>query len=215
MLPSRPEPFHDEFISSYLYRLARENGRTVGSFLKSSEIEAIINGNYAYLCQLTGFNKDIFLATFYNKFNRLLLYNIGLSKDPRESWFARETIKVCPFCFREEQYYRIHWKMHFSFSCTKHKLFLVRRCPKCSARLKDMSFGNILPLGICHKCKAEITDLPIIPIDNFEKIEMQNAFDQLLHAANLNSQVVIKTVEHIADLYWYLKDLFPNEDPYS
>ena len=111
MLPFRPLPFPNEYITSYIYRLARKNSRSINSFLTTSEIKDIIYGNVQRLCEVTGFEKNFLLDMTTMKYVHEEMRNDKSIHKYIDNIFDINTIKVCPECLTDKWYYRIQWKV--------------------------------------------------------------------------------------------------------
>lgn len=74
--------------------------------------------------------------------------------DPRvrQSWFSSfRSVRVCPQCIAEEgAYARLYWGVCPVFSCLKHRIFLIDRCPTCSRAIPALR----LHADLCPVCKT-------------------------------------------------------------
>ena len=71
--------------------------------------------------------------------------------------------RFCPLCLKEDNmpYMRKKWRLSFSTACTKHKIFLVERCPWCNTPVTQYKRKgkNIFP--ICYRCGHDLRNIPV------------------------------------------------------
>ncbi|TCK03840.1 TniQ protein [Phorcysia thermohydrogeniphila] len=67
----------------------------------------------------------------------------------------RHGLRFCPYCLREEEYFRKEWRLTFSTACVKHKVFLLDRCPECGEPLTIQKWKPDKFHFHCWKCGFE------------------------------------------------------------
>jgi len=168
-----PQPQNNELISSYMDRLSKANMFTRFALLSDigmvSEKHSIVKCNIntaideeslTKLSNRTGFPIDRLKAMTASRYADMITAESGQSSRWHLSnsyWFNATRIKVCPFCFKENNYYRIHWKLQLFNACIKHKVILIDKCHKCGIPIRDVSEKSrvIHEVGKCQHCGYE------------------------------------------------------------
>lgn len=215
---NRPERYLDESISSYLFRIARANYKSVGVLTASLGITKAewLSNNYSdeqisYIALQLNLNKnDLFLGT-YGTFNDLLNEN-------SHSYLLRNRMKFCPDCFREKPYHRIMWGLKPITICLQHYCRLIDTCTKCHFPLILDQFMN----GFCSRCgyRYHYSESILVPIGSIE-FEFQRDFQEALFQSGkmLNSIGVLNANQFLllAHCSFYLleglKSFFDKEAP--
>ncbi len=116
--------YEDESPTSYLMRLAEANSYNVASWLIRTE-------NGGYKGGLLNYNKTFQLLVNYPWTGfQYLEKTKELCSLPTNN-LVNNGLRYCPLCLRENRYYRMIWQLKSSFSCLKHKVWLVDNCPQC------------------------------------------------------------------------------------
>lgn len=181
LLPIHPHPLEDELLSSWLTRLALDNGLYIHAFYKTTlgleskiftrDLDRLfIPKLISTLEAKTGIPTDIMkehMLTYYeglisekvnvNGYSRWIL-PLGLYHRTRK----RLGVSYCPKCLEEDpiKYFRMYWRLSFVTFCHKHHCLLMDECPSCHKPVdyQRLGVGNsyyespINNLGICHGC---------------------------------------------------------------
>ena len=67
----------------------------------------------------------------------------------------RPGLRFCPYCLREEEYFRKEWRLTFSTACIKHRVFLLDKCPECGEPLTIQKWRTDKFHFHCWKCGFE------------------------------------------------------------
>ena len=152
ILPAHPKPFEDELLTSWLVRLAKNNGMKLETFAKQSlktktqlwnrdfdrgPIDSVVK----ILSEKTGRSvEDIMYLSLKNYQSKLYSYYCpsGII-----NWILplrvhhRKRIgfgqQFCSQCLMEDEvpYFRKCWRISLNTFCHKHKIMLREKCPNC------------------------------------------------------------------------------------
>lgn len=155
-----PKSHADENPVGYLIRLSELNKYGSYRWLVENENRVAIFSSHRRLVEL--FKK--YKWTDYESENNNVQDLVSMSL----VYFIRDTLRYCPLCISENNYYRIVWQLRVEVTCSKHRVWLEDLCPVCNK-----------PLGIalskiseCH-CGADIRDAK--PIEaSLDVLKMQN-----------------------------------------
>ncbi|WP_341282092.1 TniQ family protein [Paenibacillus sp. FSL H8-0537] len=173
MLINRPERYHDESISSYLYRLARANYRPLGVLLASFGItraewlrNMISEDKLIHIADHLVQDKNILHQGTYFVYRELLDENSDLH-------LLKNRMKFCPDCYREDAYHRMMWGLKPITICLQHGTRLIDACPSCEKPIEMEQFM----CGFCKCCDFyyKQTKSISIPFDSIE-FELQSEF---------------------------------------
>ncbi len=64
------------------------------------------------------------------------------------SYLVATRLRYCPECMRENEYWRMGWKLLYSVACTKHQTYLEDACPHCSKRVGVPDYVNRCNCGM-------------------------------------------------------------------
>lgn len=146
----RPKPVVGESFIGYLYRLARVNG------LNYEALALLFKNNAAPIKSYDVDDREKIKATAY----KLTGHEIDLF-DPWRFYlgyrplFDYKKLKICPECFAENLVYDAKWHSRLSFTCAKHRCFLIDQCPICSADID----ANTFIYGECGQCHTKIRQM--------------------------------------------------------
>jgi AraC-like DNA-binding protein/DNA-binding XRE family transcriptional regulator len=166
-LPLHPQPQSLESFSSYLQRMAEENGLCWPSDLShlfaipASTFTRIADYpllSFGVLAERTGCPLDHLLATTLypvgKKFSRSTLPN------PLVRFFAGSLgshLRYCPACLgAAKPYYSLLWRFLALPGCNKHRLRLLEQCGHCGNKIP--LFGLPARLGICPTCSGKLRE---------------------------------------------------------
>jgi TniQ len=192
-LPQRSEPQDWEDLPSLLSRVGRsmnyENARwvlhpqNVSRGIAPAALPRLhLRADYLLLARLLHLEEEqiyqLTLHRFASRFEQtptLLslqmatsLERAGLRHDACEQFFGSDTsITVCPCCLDEgKRYDRLYWRCRFVLYCPRHRIFLVRVCPKCRNPIPAFRPSPT----VCPSCKTgdyRTALLPLAPEDSW------------------------------------------------
>src|SRR3989339_802532 len=133
LFPVHPQPYTDELLSSYLYRLGHANIVSPFFILQQAwsahggKKRGFISPNefmIKNLMEMAKIPEQCFEDSSIHKYAGL---NNDLKTNKMERlirffWSPNHIVRVCPLCLEESLYYRILWKLGFVFACVKHKV---------------------------------------------------------------------------------------------
>lgn len=187
MLLNRPGRYSDESISSYLFRLARANYKSVGVLTASLGItraewlrNVFTDEQISHIALHLNLSKnDLFLGT-YGIYNDLLNGN-------SHSYLLRNRMKFCPDCFREKPYHRTMWGLKPITFCLQHSSRLIDTCTKCHLPIIFDQFIN----GFCNRCgyRYHYSESILVPFGSIE-FEFQRDFQEALYQSGKMLQTI-------------------------
>ncbi|TJZ77527.1 TniQ family protein [Chitiniphilus eburneus] len=191
MLPAHPQPLPDEILSSWMVRLAFENGYSIHTF-------------YANLlrCKLPIWTRDIdrhphpaILALLERQTGQSvealrlrtlqcyegLIYDV-LPQFGNAAWVRpagvfhrdrrRAGMQFCPACLADDRvpYFRLRWRLAFYGLCHIHGTCMLDCCPWCGSPVMFHRHGigrdRVIPhatLCLCSVCNADLREAPVAP----------------------------------------------------
>jgi hypothetical protein len=170
LLPLHPPPEPFESMTSYLIRLAEENGlRSMGGFVGLLRISygrltsICISPDYpapfalAGLSQITGCSEERLQQTTFLP----LIQRFGHTRGPHALQQFLEGslasgLRYCPCCLAEHSpaYYSLLWRFLALPGCTEHGIQLLDQCGHCQAPIPLFSFPP--RLGRCPACQGDL-----------------------------------------------------------
>ncbi len=81
----------------------------------------------------------------------------------RQRWSRTSGSRYCPQCLTERQgRWFLHWRLSWSFACTRHRTLLRDVCPHCGQVPRGYlsSAAGIRPLATCVKCSTDLRQAP-------------------------------------------------------
>jgi hypothetical protein len=190
LLLIRPKPLPDELLSSWLVRLAWENGRKLHPFstwnlclpryfwyrdidrsTPPELLEQIAQITGTELQMVTGTTLGSLLARFLDERSIVPKGPIPwlLPILPRGRRSLRPGVQFCPECLATDDipYFRRHWRLSFITVCPTHGIMMVDRCPQCQRPINfhrgDYGFHNLsdeAPWMFCPDCGHDWRDTP-------------------------------------------------------
>lgn len=176
-----PIPYHDELLSSWLFRISRANYTRISVIVnKLFKIKRFYERDF----DLYDFSK-IDLNTFYKitnlsnieklqlrKYHGFLKENINTKN--RKRWLVPisttsfkdifYSTRFCPKCLKENNYLKQKWRLMIVNICEKHLCFLQNHCPNCKKGLKYPNLHYEQKLSECYNCGFDLTKSEIIKI---------------------------------------------------
>ena len=172
-----PQPFEDEILSSWFCRMAVKNLCTPIAFLNLylGDYKAVFQGDLDWgredfirtLAEKTGLKEEKVYSLSLRSYEGFLFeerkkycshkpfINQTNSRGGRNRGFA---VRFCPYCLREQEYFRKKWRLAFSTACTKHRVFLLDRCPECGEPLTIQKWRDDKESFHCWKCGFEFKE---------------------------------------------------------
>ncbi len=174
----KTKPMHDESLTSWINRLARENlcppyvfsmdttgyplfNRDLDRCIPDAAVRKLSILSQLSLSELSNLQISQYYFSGIEKRHTFLHESITLAT--RIIGFRRTTMwtQFCPRCLEESNYYRKHWRYAPVTVCPKHAIRLYASCPQCG---QPINFHRIHILhsskAICDKCLLELTSLP-------------------------------------------------------
>ncbi len=155
-LVRRPPLLSDESLRGYVQRVFDANG--VPPIKPMMHSHTKISEAIDWVVEVTGQSRVTLLGrlslTQHQKGKEITANFAGQLIPSR--WISGDQKRVCPKCFRERPYMRIHWEFKVIKRCAVHACRLVDRCSNCSQKLR-WSSGE---LQYC-KCGFAIKNLAI------------------------------------------------------
>ncbi|EHZ2908336.1 TniQ family protein [Vibrio parahaemolyticus] len=190
MLPIHPQPQKNEILSSWITRLAVENGYYSHAFFKKLlEFDEVIFCRdvdrldsprlIKILAKATGKIYDEIDDLKISTFQGEVFEKLNLSGNTR--WILplgiyhrtkrRNGMVYCPLCLREDKirYFRKSWRLAFITLCHKHQCILWDHCHHCKATVDYQRLGigsrkyelPVKDLGLCYNCHKPLWNAPV------------------------------------------------------
>ncbi|MHA2298269.1 MAG: TniQ family protein [Candidatus Hodarchaeales archaeon] len=170
----------NEIFSSYLTRVAKINIAESLEIIKRLGISRINPNTYDLDINLGTRPEIIEKIASLIKLNSSLLTGLLFQRNKssfRGTWgYVNKPVvgtRYCPYCLDEdknEPYFRYYWRMKFVTVCTKHKCFLLDRCPKCQSHVQYWRTRFDQPITECYNCgenlaktKSYVKNLDYLP----------------------------------------------------
>lgn len=173
-LPLHPPPEPFESMTSYLIRLAEENGlRSMSEFvgllgISYGRLTGVCTSpdypapfSYAGLAHITGCSEERLQLTTFSP----LLQRFGDSVGPRSiqrflAGSIAPCLRYCPCCLAEHSpaYYSLLWRFLALPGCIEHGLQLLDQCGHCQALLPLLSFPP--KFAQCPTCQGDLRRVP-------------------------------------------------------
>ncbi|MEP3348383.1 MAG: TniQ family protein [Marinomonas sp.] len=181
LLPMHPQPLEDELLSSWVTRIALENGlyahtlyksclgldssifiKDIDKFFAPRLIDSLeektgLTSKQINKLMLTGFEGRITEKLVINSSSRWIL-PLGIYHRTRKN----KGVVYCPQCFAENpiKYYKRIWRLSFVVMCEKHHCLLRDCCPHCGSPIDFQRLGigkakfetPYNDLGLCSSC---------------------------------------------------------------
>lgn len=188
MLPIHPQPRSDEILSSWMVRLAFDNGFPLHTFyacligyrgaiwnrdIDRHPSQALLQ----MLGQHTGQSMFTLQALTLSSYQGLLFEQLPLVGNP--AWILpvgvfhrarrRAGLQYCPICLGQGQipYYRRAWRLAFYAMCEHHLCIMQDHCLDCGSIVAFHRHGigrgkDIFPLALrfCHQCGFDLSQVP-------------------------------------------------------
>jgi predicted RNA-binding Zn-ribbon protein involved in translation (DUF1610 family) len=167
-LTVRLKPYHDESITSFLFRIAQKNGLRILQLLntvKANKIDYIQSENISSLDintiafinlyklkSISGQNNIQLLDyTFSNAIN-IFCSNGKLQERTRFfSGLFNEDFFYCPICLLQRNYHKIIWRIKDINVCLEHRVKLTNICGSCGRVIKYNSLQTLYECPYCNE----------------------------------------------------------------
>ncbi|WP_198022994.1 TniQ family protein [Paenibacillus zanthoxyli] len=191
-------PKLDESLSSYLIRLAMENGISILTLwnkcrkqemthIQRADLNLIdtLPNSVLEIEKLTHFcgisNDELYNSTFHN-LHRVFYCEGTAEKSRFLKGMIRREIHYCPICLREDAYIRSLWRINGVSSCVKHSCYLLQNCGKCGL---PIDVNNLFNPSICPNCYSELSEEVGEYVENIDILKQQQwlslAWEELLY----------------------------------
>ncbi len=184
LLPAHPKPLPGELLTSWITRLARDNGLKLQTFFehvfgKSYQLwnrdidRAAPDWLLDVLSTRTGTPHRAIDRTTLLSYERRLYGHAHVAGQLR--WILpagiyhrtrrRFGVQFCPRCLSadDEPYFRKHWRVAALTFCPEHRVLLHDRCPKCESAIAfhrhELGRPAVTDAGelcLCHACKFDL-----------------------------------------------------------
>ncbi|GFN33848.1 TniQ family protein [Paenibacillus xylaniclasticus] len=201
MFINRPERYHDESLSSYLFRVARANYRPIGVLTTSFKItRAEWLRNTFSDEQITKISSHLNQPKSNLSQGTYHIYQNVLDEN-MDSYLLKNRMKYCPDCLREKAYHRTMWGLKPITICLRHESRLIDTCAHCNTPIIMDQFMN----GLCKRCGYRYyqTESILIPSDSIEyefQSEFQSALfkdgDMFQNLGGLNAKQFLQLAHH-------------------
>lgn len=198
--PVHPQPKPDEIFSSWIYRVARANGKNFFSLcycLAPEMKNTHYNCDYVVTSEIVNKFCQVLRTPYSQAFNSTLdsyagyLFDESTPKANRKSCILQTGIKpndhkrfnlqYCPVCLScDEPYFRKKWRVSLITVCTEHSCQLHDRCPECEAPvrpLRNEMHVNKKPsekgMTQCCECDFDLKDAPVRSVDEQILVDTQ------------------------------------------
>lgn len=163
-----------ETLSSYIYRVFKHNHQDTPHAItnKSSFKRFDLDNNQIKdeickeLSSLTG--KDNLLKYSYKSMN--------LTPEQGNFLTLKTWTKCCTSCMEEQIHQGFTWGFHIVNVCTRHSVYLLNECNKCSRRFTI----NSLFENECGECKQTISEMHLETVTDYFILKSQKEFIELL-----------------------------------
>jgi len=185
LLPIHPQPYPEELLTSWMVRLALENGWHLHTFYKvilryqkpiwNRDTDKYCHPNLIErLSAATGISTERIQQLSIQSYNGVLFQGNPRAANlrwilPLGIYHRRRKLlglQFCPLCLAEQpkSYYRKYWRVAFYGVCHKHKIQLLDMCPQCQNPIEFHRIGvgsknESLPktdLSSCHSCNFDL-----------------------------------------------------------
>ncbi|MFC3846898.1 TniQ family protein, partial [Paenibacillus sp. MAH-36] len=155
MFCKRADLNEEESLTSYLCRISKLNRYVSYSYLVSD-----------LKMTISKFNNNAFnshqinqVGVLVSKPPELLLKHSNIrieeltGKDLADKLLMKNRIKYCPACLIGNKHHRLSWLLYPLNICTKHKISLIEKCPRCNSLICLESVLN----GNCKVCNFNLS----------------------------------------------------------
>lgn len=196
LLPAHVKPKNDELLSSWLVRLSAAHGlkpypfaSTIYSEVHAWELRDVDrardSGFLNTLANKTATDVERIINTTLTSYEGWLFESHlqhgttawimprGAMKHLKHKYFG---LQYCPLCLSEDKqaYFRREWRLAFNVLCTKHKILILDRCPKCGEAINFYinisrdSYVDSDRLTVCHNCHSDYRN---IKVDSLQQVD--------------------------------------------
>lgn len=188
-LPIRLQPEQLESFTSYLTRVAENNGLhsinalaavcfpdqtlNVVRNLRDYPLPALNNLESVLTC-----SEDKLLATTFYHLGK----KFGRSIEPHSlpSFLADSLagyLRYCPACLADHAYYSLAWRFSFLRGCHKHNCYILEKCTHCDQSIPILS--PLLHIGVCPNCKGDLKQCSSLSLSPESLLAAKASFQEL------------------------------------
>ncbi|MGC1527374.1 MAG: TniQ family protein [Phormidesmis sp.] len=147
------EPYKGESLSHYLGRFKRQNHLTASGLGQMAGTGAVIArwekfhlNPYPTQAQFEVLGKMLGLST----------ERLWAMLPPAGEGMQCEPIRLCGACYGESPCHQIEWQYKSVWTCDRHHLKLLSKCPNCEAKFKTPALWED---GFCLRCHLSFSSL--------------------------------------------------------
>ena len=164
-LTIRLKIFKDESISSYIFRVCKENGLNYLSFwnmikkpnndyAQFSEINILDIAPLGHIDsdeykQITGDTSNSLINNSFFKVIEKFCTHEKVERARVLSGIFDYEYRYCPLCLKEKTYNRLVWRIKNIKICNQHKVKILDKCLLCNNLIK---YEELRELGVCPHC---------------------------------------------------------------
>ena len=184
--PIHLKPLPDELLSSWLVRIAHGHGLKVQTFCNlvfggrrqvwNRDIDRLAPAWLLdELIDRTGTTREVAYGTTLLAYEDWLYEKMRISGASRwiltlQMYHRKRTgfgLQYCPRCLGQDRipYFRKRWRVAFYLICTKHRVRLLDRCPRCDSvvafhriELGKPNVFQVESLAVCHMCGFDLSN---------------------------------------------------------
>ncbi|MEQ4608380.1 TniQ family protein [Streptomyces cavourensis] len=121
-------------------------------------VRRLTEGELELLERRTGIRAEQLRAMTLEEFDGSLVRITGPTRRltaPANWRFYGTTSRYCPACLADNGgRWQLHWRLGWTFACTRHRLLLLERCPRCGKHPPVLSGGNHRMLPRPQACRS-------------------------------------------------------------
>ena len=223
MLPIRIKPKNYELVSSWLRRLANQNGTDLNTLsnLIFSNSKLLVNDIDKYLTtdeilrisSFTGVKEPIiYQLTIHSILSQISI--LSLSPNSKWNWcipsggvYKHKTngLQFCPLCLKEgNDIFYIFCRLSWNISCMKHKCLLHTNCPNCDYKYSPhlIKFQDII--NRCTNCNFDLSTIDEEPV-NDNITDFQVFLNSSILKTNIVQNQYLFLDKNVKELFYSIK----------
>jgi len=230
-------PYPDELLSSWLTRIAHsyyiapkelfsKHLSSYKLYLRDLDILALPPEALRLLSYLTQTSErtitNIQLQTHVlgiiqefiaqNGKNRWIMPSSGLTDLTKR---RSSCLRICPICMKEKSYFPISSKFLFITTCTKHHVYLIDRCPKCSSPILPIKTSPPKKIYDCNRCGFDLRKSRMISASEETVVTTKFLYYSIKHKYFFHYGNKYRMLDYFDILYLLVKNLhrvFPSDE---
>jgi len=150
-----------------------------------------------------------------NSRNKWIIPSSGLT-----NLYKRQSpcLKYCPICMKEKSYFPISSKFLFITVCTKHQIYLIDRCPKCSSPILPIKLSPPKKIYDCNICGFDLRKAGMIRASKDTLFTTKFLLYSIKHKHFFHNGIKHDLQDYFDILYLIVKNLhrvFPHDEVFS